>query len=50
MVGNEIELYLLGGVRRDVGASLVLLLSLLLMAFMAYYLVSSMRAERSRTT
>ena len=46
MVGNEIELYLLGGSRKDVGASLVLLLSLLLVAFMAYYLVSSMRSER----
>jgi spermidine/putrescine transport system permease protein len=46
MVGNEIELYLLGGSRKDVGASLVLLLSTMLMAMMAYYLISSMRAER----
>src|SRR5262249_39098587 len=46
MIGNEIELYLLGGSRRDVGASLVLLLSFLLMAMMAYYPVSTMRAER----
>jgi spermidine/putrescine transport system permease protein len=47
MIGNEIEFYLLGGPRKEVGASLVLLLSALLMALMAYYLISSLRAERS---
>jgi len=46
MIGNEIELYLLGGSRKDVGASLVLLLSALLMAMMAYYLISSLRSDR----
>jgi ABC-type spermidine/putrescine transport system permease subunit I len=46
MVGNQIEFYLLGGSRKEIGASLVLLLSLLLMVLMAYYLVSSQRASR----
>ncbi len=45
MVGNQIEFYLLGGSRKELGASLVLLLSALLMALMAYYLVASRRAE-----
>jgi spermidine/putrescine transport system permease protein len=49
MIGNEIELYLLGGSRKEVGASLVLLLSTLLIALMAYYLISSVRAERSQS-
>lgn len=47
MIGNEIEFYLLGGSRKEIGASLVLLLSAMLMALMAYYLISSLRAERS---
>jgi ABC-type spermidine/putrescine transport system permease subunit I len=47
MVGNQIELYLLGGSRQDLGASLVLIMSTILMALMAYYLILSMRAERS---
>jgi spermidine/putrescine transport system permease protein len=46
MIGNQIEFYLLGGSRKDVGASLVLVLSLLLMALMAYYVVWSHRSER----
>ena len=46
MVGNEIELYLLGGTQRAVGASLVLILSALLLVFMAYYLVMTNRASR----
>ncbi|MEV6105859.1 ABC transporter permease [Streptomyces sp. NPDC051940] len=38
MIGNQIQLYLLGGPQKDVGGSLVLLLSALLMVLMAYYL------------
>jgi spermidine/putrescine transport system permease protein len=47
MVGNQIELYLLGGSRQDMGASLVLIMSAMLMVLMAYYLISSQRAERT---
>jgi spermidine/putrescine transport system permease protein len=47
MVANEIEFYLLSGSRKEVGASLVLLLSGLLLMMMAYYLVSTHRAERA---
>jgi ABC-type spermidine/putrescine transport system permease subunit I len=46
MIGNQIEFYLLGGSRKEIGASLVLILSLMLMALMAYYLVSSQRASQ----
>jgi ABC-type spermidine/putrescine transport system permease subunit I len=46
MLGNQIELYLLGGSRQDLGASLVLIMSAMLMVPMAYYLISSLRAER----
>ncbi|WP_051944090.1 ABC transporter permease [Streptacidiphilus rugosus] len=38
MIGNQIQLYLLGGPQKDFGASLVLLLSALLTLLMAYYL------------
>ena len=48
MVGNQIELYLLGGSRQDMGASLVLIMSAMLMVLMAYYLISSQRADRQR--
>ncbi|GAA1012782.1 polyamine ABC transporter permease [Acrocarpospora pleiomorpha] len=47
MVANQIELYLLGGNRKELGASLVLLMSALLMVLMAYYLVASRRAEEA---
>ncbi|GAA0982822.1 ABC transporter permease [Acrocarpospora macrocephala] len=47
MVANQIELYLLGGNRKEIGASLVLLMSALLMVLMAYYLVASRRAEEA---
>lgn len=46
MVGNQIELFLLQGPQKNLGASLVLLLSLVLMFFMAYYLVLTQRASR----
>jgi len=49
MVGNQIEFYLLQSQEKGVGASLVLVLSLLLMALMAYYLVSTQRASREAT-
>ena len=46
MIGNQIELFLLQGPQKNLGASLVLLLSLVLMFFMAYYLVLTQRASR----
>jgi spermidine/putrescine transport system permease protein len=46
MIGNQIELFLLQGPQKNLGASLVLLLSLVLMFFMAYYLVMTQRASR----
>ena len=47
MVGNLIELFLLQGPLKNFGASLVLLLSLVLMFFMAYYLILTQRASRN---
>jgi spermidine/putrescine transport system permease protein len=46
MVGNQIELFLLEGPQKDLGAALVLLLSIVLMFFMAYYLILTQRASR----
>ena len=46
MIGNEIEFYLLGSSQKAVGASLVLILSLMLMLLMAYYLVTTSRASK----
>jgi spermidine/putrescine transport system permease protein len=46
MVGNLIELFLLQGPSKNFGAALVLLLSLVLLFFMAYYLVLTQRASR----
>ena len=46
MIGNQIELFLLQGPQKNLGASLVLLLSLVLMFFMGYYLVLTQRASR----
>jgi spermidine/putrescine transport system permease protein len=46
MVGNQIELFLLQGPQKNLGAALVLLLSLVLMFFMAYYLILTQRASR----
>jgi ABC-type spermidine/putrescine transport system permease subunit I len=46
MIGNQIELFLLQGPLKNFGASLVLLLSMALMFFMAYYLVLTQRASR----
>jgi len=46
MVGNQIELFLLEGPLKNLGAALVLLLSLVLMFFMVYYLLLTQRAIR----
>lgn len=46
MVGNQIELFLLEGPLKNFGAALVVMLSLLLMFFMAYYLILTQRASR----
>ncbi|GAA1478854.1 ABC transporter permease [Nocardioides aestuarii] len=46
MIGNQIELFLLQGPSKNFGAALVLLLSLVLLFFMAYYLVLTQRASR----
>jgi ABC-type spermidine/putrescine transport system permease subunit I len=46
MVGNQIELFLLQGPQKNFGAALVLLLSLVLLFFMAYYLILTQRASR----
>jgi spermidine/putrescine transport system permease protein len=46
MVGNQIELFLLNGPQKNLGASIVLLLSIVLVFFMAYYLVLTQRASR----
>ncbi|MCZ3387295.1 MAG: ABC transporter permease [Actinomycetia bacterium] len=46
MIGNSIETTVLSGFSRAEGASLVILLSALLMVFMAYYLLITVRAGR----
>ncbi len=46
MIGNSIEKSLASGFSRSQGASLVLLLSLVLVVFMAYYLVLTQRAAK----
>jgi ABC-type spermidine/putrescine transport system permease subunit I len=46
MIGNQIELFLLEGPQKNLGASLVLVLSIVLLLFMAYYLVLTQRASR----
>jgi len=47
MVGNQIELFLLQGPQKNLGASLVLLLSLVLVFFMAYYLILTQRESKA---
>ncbi len=46
MVGNQIELFLLQGPQKNFGASLVLLLSFVLLFFMLYYLILTQRAAK----
>ena len=50
MVGNQIELFLLQGPLKNYGASLVLLLSIVLLFFMAYYLIRPSERARSAMT
>jgi spermidine/putrescine transport system permease protein len=46
MIGNQIEFYLRGSSQPQTGASLVLILSALLLVLMTYYLVTTVRAQR----
>ena len=46
MIGNQIEFFLLQGPLKNLGASLVLLLSIVLLFFMAYYLILTQRANK----
>jgi spermidine/putrescine transport system permease protein len=46
MIGNQIEFYLFEGSQKNAGASLVVILSILLVAGMAYYLIQTDRATR----
>jgi len=50
MIGNQIEFYLRGTSQPQTGASLVLILSAMLLALMAYYLVVTVRAQKSVAT
>jgi spermidine/putrescine transport system permease protein len=50
MLGNQIEFYLLGTSQPQAGASLVLILSAMLLVLMTYYLVVTVRAQRSVAT
>ena len=50
MVGNQIEFYLRGSSQPQVGASLVLILSAMLLVLMTYYLVVTVRAQRAVAT
>ncbi len=47
MIGNQINLFFQGGPQRTVGASLVVVLSVLLGAIMSYYLWITVRASRT---
>jgi putrescine transport system permease protein len=46
MIGNQINLFFQGGPQRTVGASLVIVLSVVLAALMSYYLWVTVRASR----
>jgi spermidine/putrescine transport system permease protein len=46
MIGNQINLFFQGGPQKTVGASLVIVLSLLLAVLMSYYLWATVRASR----
>jgi spermidine/putrescine transport system permease protein len=50
MLGNQIEFYLRGTTQPQTGASLVLILSAMLLVLMLYYLVVTVRAQRSVAT
>ena len=47
MIGNQINLFFQGGPQRTVGASLVVVLSVLLAVLMSYYLWVTVRASRT---
>ena len=47
MIGNQINLFFQGGPQRTVGASLVIVLSVLLAVLMSYYLWVTVRASRT---
>jgi ABC-type spermidine/putrescine transport system permease subunit I len=47
MIGNQIQFFLLNSSEKAVGASLVLVLSVMLLVLMAYYLVTTDRATRA---
>jgi spermidine/putrescine transport system permease protein len=46
MIGNQINLYFQGGPEKNIGACLVIVLSLLLAALMSYYLWATVRASK----
>jgi spermidine/putrescine transport system permease protein len=46
MIGNQINLYILGGQQQDVGAAIVVVLMLILSALLAYYVFLTARAQR----
>jgi spermidine/putrescine transport system permease protein len=50
MLGNQIEFYLRGTSQPQTGASLVLILSAMLLVLMLYYLVVTVRAQRQVAT
>jgi ABC-type spermidine/putrescine transport system permease subunit I len=50
MIGNQIERDLRGSSQSQTGASLVLMLSAMLLVLMTYYLVVTVRAQRSVAT
>jgi spermidine/putrescine transport system permease protein len=46
MIGNQIQFYLLNSSEKNMGAGLVVVLSVMLMVLMAYYLITTDRATR----
>jgi putrescine transport system permease protein len=46
MIGNQINLYILGGQQQDVGAAIVVVLMLILAVLLAYYVFLTARAQR----
>ena len=47
MIGNQINLFFQEGSQRTIGASLVIVLSVLLAVLMSYYLWVTVRASRT---
>jgi len=50
MIGNQVDFYLNGTTQPQKGAVLVLVLSAMLVVFMSYYLVTTMRMQRELQT